>query len=264
MVLEFSNPPINEVVIGTYFNAPFSAFRSEHLGLLWTKFRSEFPTVTQQPPLMTLQAQNLQTPPEEVFPMPRYWFISGDETYLIQVQKNAFIFNWRRRDENAYPGYDRALKPSFDKYYDIFEEFIRTELGSAKPAIDQCELTYINAIGSVEYWSGPEDTSKVIPSFTVPTFLEDQAHLKATNCEYSYEVDPNTHLHLVVRVVPRPQQPDVSGLVLEIGMRGPQAEGTKAEADLWFRAAHDLIGQCFMAVTSRDIQETYWNLRSEK
>ena len=53
MTIKFENPPINELVIGTYFNPPLANLRNEHIGLLWSKFRDEFPTSHNSPRLGT-------------------------------------------------------------------------------------------------------------------------------------------------------------------------------------------------------------------
>jgi hypothetical protein len=47
----------------------------------------------------------------EQFPTPRFWFEAADGITLIQLQKNAFIFNWRKRD-NDYPHFE-AVKAAF-------------------------------------------------------------------------------------------------------------------------------------------------------
>ena len=122
MAVKFKTPPINELIISTFFNPPLANLRSEHIGLLWAAYKKEYPTINQQVPV----AGMLDTIGPEVFPMPRYWFISEDEVNLIQVQKNAFIFNWRRRGED-YPHFFENLKPAFDKYFSVFEEFARVE-----------------------------------------------------------------------------------------------------------------------------------------
>ena len=90
---DFKNPPINEVVIATYFSSPLSGLRTEHIGLFWAQIKNEFPSALQRPPVPLEEL----TAGSEVFPTPRYWFVSADDASLLQVQKSAFMFNWRRR-----------------------------------------------------------------------------------------------------------------------------------------------------------------------
>ena len=96
MEISFARPPINEVVMSMFFNRPLEGFRSEHLGLFWEKIREDFPRVRQQIPLA--RSIGAAVGPDEVTPMPRYWFIAADDTTIIQIQKDAFIYNWRRRE----------------------------------------------------------------------------------------------------------------------------------------------------------------------
>ena len=149
-IISFENPPVNEVVVSTYFNPPLSDFRNEHIGLFWERIRREFPIVRQQHPV----GIRPHSTTDESSSMPRYWFIADNDINLIQIQKNAFMFNWRRRGEN-YPRFHRHIKPAFDKYYGLFSEFIRTEIKTVeKLAVDLCELAYINALEPCELWSG--------------------------------------------------------------------------------------------------------------
>jgi hypothetical protein len=43
----------------------------------------------------------------EIYPMPRFWLEAEDGTILMQIQKNAFLFNWRKR-EAQYPHYENV------------------------------------------------------------------------------------------------------------------------------------------------------------
>lgn len=84
MKIDFERPPINEVAIGMQF-APLINLRSEHVGVFWNRLRADFPTAQQVPPL-----GNIAQIPPEIFPMPRFWFVSKDDATLIQIQKGGF------------------------------------------------------------------------------------------------------------------------------------------------------------------------------
>ena len=258
MPVTFKNPPINEVVIATYFDAPIADFRSEHVGLFWQKIRSDFPVVHQQPPTVS----PLQIAPDigagEFLPMPRYWFVANDDIYIIQVQKNAFMFNWRRRGSARYPGFHDNVKPAFDRYYNIFDEFVQTELDSSRLSIGSCELTYINSIESCELWAGPEDTPKVVPSFSIPTPGIDVATTPHFNCNYIYDLDANTRLSVGIRDGTRTQNADTPVLILDIKVVGRPEHGTRSAVARWFQTSHDRIIECFVGVTSPQMQATYW------
>lgn len=255
MSIVFKNPPVNEVVVSTYFNPQLSDFRGEHVGLFWERIREDFPVARQQPPV----GIGLDTVSDEVFPMPRYWFIADDDINLIQIQKNAFMFNWRRRDD-TYPRFHGDIKPTFDKYYGFFSEFIRKDIQIEEPVIDLCELTYINALERCEFWDGPQDTKKIIPSFPILAPGIGVLGSPEFNCNYGYRIATDLQLSISIRSGVIAQQADTPVLIFEIRARGRLGEAAKSEADDWFERAHDSIVNCFVAVTSREIQKEYWGL----
>ena len=258
MKIKFENPPISELVLATYFNPPIFDLKNEHIGLFWSKVRDQFPTVSQQAPVGGVEA--FDSVGSEIFPMPRYWFVAEDEINLLQVQKNAFILNWRRRDA-VYPHFHEHLKPTFDKYYSIFSDFVRQETDVAEIGIDLCELTYINTIQPCEYWSGPEDTSHVLPSFSVPAPGVETINSPSFNCTYAFIVTPDLQLRVTIRnavSTAKPAKPEEPVLIIGIGASGRLGQATKSEADPWFDRAHEAIIDCFVGMTNEEIQHKYW------
>ena len=249
MSAHFKSPPISEVVIATYFK-PALEFSSEHVGLFWARIKSEFPMARQQPPVgAEIPVGN------DIFPMPRYWFTADDGVSLLQIQKNAFMFNWRRQDD-GYPRY-HSIKPKFDKYYALFTEFVRTEV-STDPTIDVCELTYVNTIQQCDYWQGPQDTSRVIPFFSLLAPGIDDSHSVGFNCNFAFRTNDTIHLQIAARSGTRVQDPHVPVLVFEIKATEQVGSITKAEADDWFDRAHVVVMDCFLGMTSQTIQTDYW------
>ena len=124
MKIDFEKPPINEVSIGMQF-APLPNLRSEHVGLFWNRLRGAFPNSQQIAPLGGLTHM-----PPEVFPMPRFWFIAKDDATLIQIQKSAFLFNWRLRAEE-YPRFERVFE-AYRKHRSAFIQFLKPIFDSLK------------------------------------------------------------------------------------------------------------------------------------
>ena len=255
MKTRFENPPINELVIATYFNPPLFTLRSEHVGLFWSRIRDEFAAVEQQAPVGGAEA--FEQLSGEFFPMPRFWFVADDKINLIQLQKNAFMLNWRRRDAE-YPHFAENLKPAFDKYYRIFEDFAREDVGIQDIKIDLCELTYINTIEACEYWRGPQETARVIPSFVLPETGIETSAAPAFNCTYVYVVSKDLQLRVGIRNGEATAKQGTPMLVIEIKATGRLGQVGKSAADAWFERAHDAIIACFVGMTSKDIQHTYW------
>ncbi len=251
MTVRFKNPPINEVVIGVYFDQPLVDLRAEYIGLYWDSIRDEFPAILQQPPIGAI----IQTP-LEVFPMPRYWLTSEDDSTLIQVQKNAFLLNWRKREE-TYPHYEN-VKAKFDKNFQLFTDFASLKIGAKNLSIGVCELSYINVIEPSEFWTSLDDASNVIPSFKFSSPCIDNAVREDFNHTSVYKIDDEMSLQITIKNVRVVASPDQSHLMFEIKTTGRLGEASKSQADKWFSRAHDVIISCFTGMTNPDIQDKYW------
>jgi uncharacterized protein (TIGR04255 family) len=258
--IKFQQPPINELVIGVYFEQPVFSLRAEHVGLFWSRMRREFPTIQQQPPVATPSLGNTFsieiTGSDELFPMPRFWISSKDEATLLQVQKNAFLLNWRKR-ETAYPHFE-FVKAAFDKYLLMFEEFLRVELNTSTPNVQIAELTYINVIESGEYWRGPLDTSTVIPGFHVAGGSVEALGPPEFNQVATQRVATDMMLTTAIRSARQSSAEGKPVLVFEFRGVGLLGSADREDVDSWFGRAHDAIGCCFKTLTSPDIQKRYW------
>ena len=257
MSVHFDSPPVNEVVIATFFDPPPADLRNEHIGLFWGEIRDRFPVVQQRPPTaipdsLTYDAGMVNP---EFFPMPRYWFVAEDSINLIQVQKNAFMLNWRRRDAD-YPSFTH-IKPNFDRYYTVFSDFVRAELDVALE-ISSCELTYVNTVEQSEFWSGPSDTHRVINSFWVPDVDPQSSGHPDFNCRYGYQVSDAMRIEIAISSGFATQQPSTPVLILEIKATGRPERQTKSQADAWFDRAHAAIVGTFLHLTDSEIQRRYW------
>ena len=171
MTVKFRNPPINELVIGVYFSRELHALRAEHVGLFWSSIRSEFPTIQQQPVVMSPIVPpgvvvEVGVALGDIFPLPRFWLESPNGEMLLQIQRNAVLFNWRKK-EGHYPHFE-TVKKSFDRSVALFANFLEKELSLALPEIQVAELNYINVIEGAKYWRGPLDTKNIIPKFRLP------------------------------------------------------------------------------------------------
>jgi uncharacterized protein (TIGR04255 family) len=261
MKLKYKNPPINELIIGAYFDQPILPLRSEHIGLFWSEVRSEFPKIQQQPELAlpivgpTLGVQIGFT--DEPYPMPRFWLVSEDDSILMQIQKNAFVLNWRKRDLDEYPHFE-FVKATFDKYFALYSSFIKKELEVDRLNIQIAELTYSNLIESTQYWSDPRDTPRVFPAISIPDpgiAIEGKPDF---NYLTAYKLASDLTLQVAVRNGRKPTEAGKAVLVFEFRALGALGTASKIDADKWYDRAHDAIGRCFTAMTSPDIQRQYW------
>lgn len=81
----FSKPPLAEVVFGVAYKA-LGTMKAGHIGAYWCHIRDDYPTCEHVPPLGS-------APPASKtwgIPLPRTWFVSRDETHLVQLQDGRF------------------------------------------------------------------------------------------------------------------------------------------------------------------------------
>ena len=258
----FESPPAIELVCGILFE-DLNRLIAPHTGLLWEQFRSKFPNVKQ---LMRLAPRIEVFDPvfnpvpqlENEFPFhPRVWFETEDGTALIQVQRDRFIYNWKRvRREDVYPHYENVIA-QFKNCLTRFEEFLsNNELGEIKPL--QYELTYVNHIPQGQGWNRPNDVAMVFPDLSwrnsEKRFLKE---LEGLNVQMSFRL-PNKQGRLHASFRHGIRQPDQPILLLDLTCRGIGQDRSRAEMWNWFNLAHEWIVCAFEDLTSAQIQKSIW------
>lgn len=139
---------------------PLDGLRTPQLGFLWQRYRDRFPKFEERLLLDPSVEQyggegvvvpTLQLQPIDGPPAPRLWFISRDDTRLIQVQRDRFVHNWRKvTDAGQYPRY-REVRETFGHELEEFRHFLDAEkLGELVP--NQCEVTYVNNLVAGAGW----------------------------------------------------------------------------------------------------------------
>jgi uncharacterized protein (TIGR04255 family) len=265
MAQKFEHPPINELVVGVYFSKPLLGLRVEHIGLFWHGIREAFPVVSQQPPIIPQQGgigamSDLFLGAEEMYPLPRFWFTSKDGGLLLQLQRNALLLNWRKGDGAKYPHFD-LVKAEFDRLYGLFSDFARASVGEDF-TIEAAELTYINVVESGQYWFSAGDISVVIPSYRQLDVGLRGAEVSSSTQVTSWAVAKDISLSAKVQTATLTAD-SRPALIFELSAKGRLGSVTKTEADAWFNRAHNLTGEAFSALTSKEIQTREWKPRVE-
>ena len=131
---------------------PLLQMRQGHLGLFWAEIRDEYPKTRDLQALdPATDALDADEPTftlrlSDVPPLHRAWFVSVDETLLVQVQSDRLIHNWRQVRGEPYPRFE-TLYGTFAQRFAQFEAVLgRT--GVPRPVPQQVEVTYINWIGT--------------------------------------------------------------------------------------------------------------------
>jgi uncharacterized protein (TIGR04255 family) len=256
MGVTYKNPPINELVIGVYFDRDVLSLRPDHVGVFWNRHRRDFPTIRPQPPLTrpTVNIWDTNFPIVDPLSMPRYWLESADGVTLLQLQRNAFLVNWRRRNKD-YPHF-KAVKDYFDAYLGNFFSFLEEELHETGRRVRLAELTYINSIEPCEYWASLLDTPKVLPRFSLPIVVVDALGPSDFHQVTIDRMAPDTTLQTTVRSARSLGDPTKPILIFELSAVRLIPENESQNG--WFPRAHVLIGRCFTEMTNPDIRTTYW------
>lgn len=248
----YKKPPIIELVCGVTF-APLERFKIAHSGLFWNRIMDQFPRCEHAPPLGDL---NELMEREINLPIPRLWFINHDDDRLMQLQKNRFLFNWRKRD-TSYPRFQNVYE-DFSKYFGQFQEFV-TEYNLGEIKILSYELTYIDALLKGEGWDNLDDINTIIPHMTWGRVMRNVLP-PTENIAWQREFHlPDELGALVIKLQSGFRRPDEHPLLrLEFSARGPLAKQSTSRMQPWFDSAHKWINHVFKKMIADDVQKSIW------
>lgn len=263
----FAAPPVNEVALSVQFSAP----TVDEFGILarfWPAIRPDFPKHAKQAPVLPVQ-EDFQRPPTRAVqfqmfdapPAPRYWFLSDDETLLVQAQDDRFIFNWRQiRNGQQYPRY-RTLRPQFEQRYSTF----LTTAGEGKDLTPAwCEITYINHVdapGSSDGAHGP--LSRVLRALNPQPTTASLPPVEDTQLQQRFVItDEDRPIgRLYLTATPAFRNDDRAPIyVVTLITRGQPREPTTASVLDFFDRGRELIVKGFKESTTNEMHEK-WGLQ---
>lgn len=260
---EFSNPPVTEVAISVEFH-PLSRFKVGHAGRFWAEVADRFPETETQMPLPSQTEKfgvdawrqpNMQIEFADPSAM-RHWFLATDGQYLIQIQRDRFVFNWRKlAPTHQYPRYDAHLRPTFRKEYEAFLAFLK-KTGVETPEIHQCEITYVNDLPAESFadalslfapwWGGGTDG-----------FLAKPSNL---NLNGSFDM-PNEVGRLHFAAERKIRQQDQSNVIhFRLTARGQPAGSNVEHALTWIDKGREWVVRGFADLTSRSAHKLWGRL----
>ena len=150
----FDRPPVNEVVMGVQFGT-LDGLLAPHVGKFWATVESEYPRCSDNPPIIAI-LENFEKPGAVMRlrhsftlsptpDLPRIFLEDASGQWLIQIQRDRFLHNWRvGEDESEYPRYPEVKRRFFEQWA-RFQQFVQqNELGTIQ--ITQLEITYLNRI----------------------------------------------------------------------------------------------------------------------
>lgn len=260
---DYEVPPVIEVVCGVQF-APLAGFQATSFGLLWERFRAEYPTCEQQPPLGPvierfggMSEDEARVEISNTLPLPRMFFLHRDPCWLLQVQPDRFLHNWRKQKEpDAYPRFPKVFE-RFWSAWERFLEFCRDEkIGT--PSVNQLEVTYINHIVEGDGWSGLESIGSVFPDISWRTERSFLPSPESVAWKGSFQLpDQLGRLHVSIRhAIKRIDSKPV--LLCDLTVRGCPRTVDDAALKAWFLLGREWIVRGFADMTSAEVQAKVW------
>lgn len=257
--IKFKNPPINELVIALY-HLPIIELKAQHIGLYWDRIRGRYPECAQQQLVIPNPSdpQPFSEVPGEIFPLPRFWFSNPANPLLIQIQRNAFILNWRRNITNEYPHYETVMT-NFRKEFDNYKNFVRELEGTGLDVVQRCELTYVNMILADESGTSLEQLMNILPSIAgLKDIQTDNRKMVGLNAAVTYRVDQTLLINMTAKTGRHGNSQELIA-VIELKAHGVpndlSLEGTRS----WYDSAHEAIYNMFLDATNKEVQKTLWN-----
>ena len=238
------------------------------MGVLWNRVRERFPKVQVHP--SRDQATEQFDPPNHRLelnvkfgfghPPPLVWFVHDDDSELIQVQQDRFVFNWRRR-EGEYPRYEHVRK-GFVEYFEMVQRFLSEEGLTDQVSMNHWEVTYLNHIHPGTHWREHRELGVVIPSWNhrlSDNFLPDPEDVafRARYRIFGEQDNPLGRLHIVVEPEfdTRSHEPLIN---LRLTARGRLEDGTTtAGLHRSLDIGHEWIVCGFSSITSRTMHEDW-------
>jgi uncharacterized protein (TIGR04255 family) len=263
---DYENPPVTEVVCGVLFKS-LDRFFLPYLGLLWERFKAEYPECQEVDALLP-RIELFQNGQETVnlvqgfVPLPRVWFVHKNGDKVIQVQRDRFLHNWRKRGkEDEYPRYHKIID-LFRECYTLFKTFIAdNNIGEITPA--QYEMTYVNHIFQSDEWQTLKEIGKILPDFVwhdrQERFL---SFAESLNWHTTFVLPKKLgRLHVTIRNGLR-HDDSRPLLLLDLTVRGMAPNNSPEEMWLWFDVAHEWIVRSFADLTGEELQQKVWKRRA--
>ncbi|MCA9664091.1 MAG: TIGR04255 family protein [Myxococcales bacterium] len=151
---DYQYPPVIEVVVGVQFE-PMTWLRSAHVGKFWQLLDTRYVTTADVPRLPPRGEAGVRWSP-----LPRTHFVSDDDAWVVQLQDDRFLQNWRlTRDEDEYPHFE-AIYAEFSRNLELWRSFC-SDVGEGELAITHAEVSYVNHIPEGAGWHRLDEIGEV-------------------------------------------------------------------------------------------------------
>ncbi len=259
---EYENPPIVEVVCGVTFDE-IPALTAAPVGIFWQVLQPDFPRIQELPPLGPTveifdgEKKEIEMKFSSIPSLPREMFYSNDENRVIQIQRDRFIYNWRKfRPDDSYPRFTKVYD-SFTKRFNQFKRLMEGTPFLFNPI--QYELTYINQITFGDFGQDIKGIGGLMPALNLS--FENNELLKEPE-NFNFRVNfllPNRIGRLYVVARSGTFNADKTPVILlELRVRGLPDDLSEQARDEWFQTAREWVVKGFGELICKDIQNQVW------
>ncbi len=252
---KFKKPPVDEVVTGFDFVAPqditsidLAELKSLYKPLGFSKYEEHFPIAPRLPDIIIPNFGMPSNAPS------RLWFISNDSNYIIQVQRNKFLVNWRKyHNPNIdYPSY-KEHQNEFWKCADVFMAWFKKRWGN-DISISAQEMSYLNTIPTI-----PEKEINPSDYFTDMKWTpkDHLGNIVQLNSEFLVNMDKKSRMHIVISSGFRASDSNPI-FRLEMNMLGSNKFNMEQKTlSEWYDYAHESIVFGFCEITTKEMHEKW-------
>lgn len=250
---KFESPPLEEVVCGVRFKQ--LDLPIERILEMREQLVHEYPKV-QSAARLTPNIASIGFIKD--LPLPRLWFVSGDDNRVVQIQDDHFLFNWRKQgSKDGYPEFKTIFK-EFAGLLGQFEVYCEKE-GLGAIEFLSCELSYINNIAKGAGWDDLVDLGKIFTNFDLD--FSKRAYLKNLSgfgSTFGF-VLPEDKGSLTVSFASAEKIEDKTKIIqLQLSAKGLGADKSHEAVMDWFQVAHEHIVWGFCELIIDEAQEKYW------
>jgi uncharacterized protein (TIGR04255 family) len=221
------------------------------LDLFWSAIREEFPECQNASPIGAPFAA-----PDEIFPLTRYWFISRNESNLIQLQRNRFYLNCRnRKGGEKYSSFQERSASFFARFTQLEKFVAENNLGSLR--LDYAELSYTNHFSSRHKWKTLDDTKRIIKSFNLIDTGEMSAQVDAILYQSIFNLRETSGPLSIKLQNGIDDDTQEAVLVYELKRHTERTFEQKHDLEIWFSQANEELDVVFESTTTLDAQKLW-------
>jgi len=265
--VEFDSPPVAEVALSLQ-TAPIPGIQTAHMGAFWSeRLREKYPIAQDQPavpPSLESFDEKAVWTPNVTFSMGvgRHWHLSSDQTWLVQIQGDRLVLNWRRLETQDYPHYAR-LRAELQRVSAEWTDFLGREDLPKQPVL-QAEVTYINQVPIEEPLADASDIGALLSSVQ-PSWPNQIGKPESIQLEQRFSImgPSGQPSRLYITVVPGLLSSGQQYLSLNFVARGKPARPTVEESLDWMDFAHNQITNTFAGVTT-EVMRGKWGQRHDE